>query len=226
MKKLRDIDIPRPSVMPIDRVKWAAQLNLSNFINTFYQYRDIQSCGVVRRILVIGPGQGLDTAVLRWRGYDVTTFDIDDTFKPDMIGSVHDLCMFKDASFDVITVSHVLEHLAEPYFNRCLGELARVGKYCLVYLPVAGRHFQFRIKFDVKGIDLSWLVDLFNIFHKPDGITARYCQRQHFWEVGRRGFRVADLLRRFEERFSVIAQYRNSDWNPSYNFVMKSRQSD
>lgn len=216
-------NVPVPSVMPIDREKWGRALNLSNFINTYYQYRDIQSCGAAKKILVVGPGQGLDTAVLRWRDYEVTTFDIDDTFKPDMIGSVHDLSMFTDASFDVITVSHVLEHLAEPYLDHCLAELARIGKYCLIYLPVAGRHFQFRIKFDVKGIDLSWLLDLFNIFHKPDGITARYCQRQHFWEVGRRGYHVTDLVRRFESSFLVISHYRNPDWNPSYNFVLKAK---
>jgi hypothetical protein len=215
--------VPAPTVMPIDREKWRRVLHLSNFVNTYYQYRDIQSCGTVKKILVVGPGQGLDTQVLGWRGYEVTTFDIDETFEPDVTGSVHDLSMFPPASFDVITVSHVLEHLAEPYLDRCLDELARVGRHSLVYLPVAGRHFQLRAQFDVKGFNVSWIADLFNIFQKPDGVAARYCQGQHFWEVGRRGFRVADLLRRFARRFSVIRHYRNADWNPSYNFVLKAK---
>ena len=221
-----DIDVPPPAVMPVDRGEWAAQLNLSNFINTYYQYRDIQSLQDIKEILIVGPGQGLDTAVLKWRGYKVTTFDIDNTFNPDVIGSVHDLSCFAAKSFDAVIASHVLEHLALPYLDQCLAELSRVGRYCLVYLPVAGRHFQFRCKMDLKGIDLSLILDLFNYLHKPDGVIPRYCSKQHFWEVGRRGFRVADLLRRFEKRFSVIAHYRNSDWNPSYNFVMKSRQND
>ena len=66
---------------------------------------------------MVGPGQRLDTQVLQWRGYEVTTFDIDETFKPDMTGSVHDLSMFTDASFDVITASRVFEHLAEHYLD-------------------------------------------------------------------------------------------------------------
>lgn len=210
--------------MPVDREAWAGQLNLSNFINTFCQCRDLQLCGDVKKILIIGPGQGLDTQVLKWRNYEVTTFDIDETFKPDVLGSVHDLSMFKDSSFDIVIASHVLEHLAIPYLDRCLSELARVGRYCIVYLPVAGRHFQVRLKMDLKGINLSFILDLFNYFHKPDGITPRYCAGQHFFEIGMRGFRVADLVRRFEKHFAVIQHYRNRDWNPSYNFVLRGKR--
>ncbi|HKZ39047.1 MAG TPA: class I SAM-dependent methyltransferase [Chryseolinea sp.] len=209
--------------MPIDRETWAGQLHLSNFVNTYYQYRDLQLCEDVKRLLIIGPGQGLDAQVLKWRKYEITTFDIDKTFNPNVVGSVHELSMFDDGSFDVVIASHVLEHLAVPYLDRCLSELARVGRYCLVYLPVAGRHFQLRLKMDLVGIDLSFILDLFKYFHSPDGITPRYCAGQHYWEVGMRGFRVAGLVRRFEKHFEVVARYRNRDWNPSYNFVLRSK---
>jgi hypothetical protein len=217
-------EIPVPSVMPIDREAWLKELNLSNFINSYYQYRDLQLCEDVKNVLIVGPGQGLDTNVLRFRNYQITTFDIDKTFNPDVIGSVHDLSMFQDGIFDVVIVSHVLEHVAVPYLDVCLSELARVGKYCIVYLPVAGRHFQLRLKMDVKGIDISLILDLFNYFHKPDGVTPRYCSGQHYWELGMRGFRVSDLKRRFTKHFDVIRHYRNRDWNPSYNFILKGRQ--
>lgn len=223
MEKSKNTDIPAPSIMPIDRNEWAGQLHLSNFVNTYCQYRDLQLCGDVKKVLIIGPGQGLDTQVLKWRKYEVTTLDIDETFNPDVIGSVHDLTMFDDGSFDVVIASHVLEHLAVPYLDCCLLELARVGGYCLVYLPVAGRHFQLRLKMDLKGIDLSFILDLYKYFHRPDGITPRYCSGQHYWEVGMRGFWVTDLVRRFEKHFEVVTHYRNRDWNPSYNFVLRSK---
>jgi hypothetical protein len=211
--------------MPVDREKWAQDLQLSNFVNTFYQYRDLQQCSNAKKVLVIGPGQGLDTQVLKWRKYEVTTLDIDDTFKPDVVGSVHDLSMFNSSSFDVVIASHVLEHLAVPYLDPSLSEIARVGRHCLIYLPVSGRHFQLRLKFDVKGIDLTWILDLFNYFHRPDGLTARHCAGQHYWEVGRKGFRVGNLINRFEKHFAVIDHYRNRDWNSSYNFILRSRYS-
>jgi len=216
---------PQPSVMPVDRERWGKQLHLCNFVNSYYQYEDIQRCGGVKKVLIIGPGQGLDTHIFKWRGFEVTTFDIDETFHPDIVGSAHDLSMFGDKSFDVIIASHVLEHLPVPYLDQCLAEFARVGAYSIVYLPVAGRHFQFQVKLDLKGINLSFEFDLFNYLHKPDGVTPRYCQGMHYWELGMRGFRLSDMKHRFENNFDVMLAYRNRDWNPSFNFVLKAKRA-
>lgn len=215
---------PAPTVMPIDREAWAKDLNLSNFINSYYQYRDLFSLTGVQRVLVVGPGQGLDTMILRWRGYEVTTLDIDETFSPDITASVHDMHMFADGQFDAVIASHVIEHQAEPYLDTSLAEIARVGRYALIYLPVAGRHFHIRFMPGVLSIDKSILFDVFNWFHKPDGVTARYCERQHFWEIGRHGWKVKDVLRRFNSHFDVLSVYRNVDWTPSQNFVLRSKR--
>lgn len=215
--------VPAPAVMPVDREAWAAMLGLCNFVNAYYQYRDVSGLESARRVLLIGPGQGLDAVVLRWRGYDVTTYDIDEAFHPDAAGSVHDLSRYRDLAFDVAIASHVLEHMAVPYLDAALAEIARVARFAIVYLPVAGRHAQLRLIPGVHGFDWSWIADLFNVFHRPDGVTPRYCQGQHFWEVGYRGFRKSDLLRRFSTYFEVLNCYRNRDWIPSLNFVLRSR---
>ncbi len=209
--------------MPVDRKAWAEQLNLSNFVNTYCQDRDLQSLGSCQKILIVGPGQGFEVLVLKWRGYQVTTFDIDETFAPDVTGSVHDLHIFGNKEFDAVLVSHVLEHIAVPYLDSALQEIGRVGKYALIYLPVAGRHGQLRFIPGIRGIQLSWIWDLFNYFEKPDGITPRYCEKQHFWELGMRGFRVKDITKRMEKYFVLLSSYRNRDWMPSYNFVLRSK---
>jgi len=212
-----------PGVMPLDREAWFKELNRSNFVNSYHQYRDAQLCGG-SRLLIIGPGQGLDTAIFRWRGYDVTTFDIDETFNPDVLGSVHEMPMFDGKRFDIAIASHVLEHLPLAYLDSALSELARVARHTIVYLPVAGRHGQFRFQLGARavGFDVAW--DVFNYFERPDGTTLRYCAGQHYWEVGRRGFRVKDLERRFGQYFRVMKAYRNYDWLPSFNFILAARE--
>jgi hypothetical protein len=212
-----------PGVMPIDRERWKQELHLSNFVNAYYQYRDLQRFPGCRRVLIIGPGQGLQTAVLKWRGFEIVTLDVDETFSPDVCGSVHDMHMFDDRAFDAAIASHVLEHLPVSYLDGALREIARVAAAALIYLPVAGRHFQARVQPGFKGLDLALTLDLFNYFHAPSGEEPRYCDRQHYWEAGMRGFRRGDLRRRMTPYFDVLDVYRNRDWNPSLNFLLVSR---
>lgn len=220
---MKSNNIPEPTVMPVNREAWFKQLNLSNFVNTYYQYRDLQLCQDCKKILIIGSGQGLDAHVLKWRGYEVTTFDIDDTFKPDYRGSVHDMSVFMDGQFDAVIASHVLEHLPVPYLDKALHEIARIGRYSIIYLPVAGRHGQIRFMLGLHNIGFSFIWDIFNYLHMPDGITPRYCAGQHFWEIGMRGYRVKNIITRMSKFYNIISMYRNKDWLPSQNFVLKSK---
>lgn len=223
---MKPSNIPKPGAMPVDREAWSREFHLSNFINCYYQYRDLQLLGGSRTVLIVGPGQGLEVQVLRWRGYDVTTLDIDPVFKPDHVGSVHQMDMFVDGQFDVVIASHVLEHLAVPYLDPALREIARVGRYALIYLPVHGRHLQLRAIPGFKDLDLSLIFDVRNPLARPDGVIPRYMAGQHFWEVGLRGFRVSDLLKRMAPYFRLLRVYRNKDWLPSQNFVLKSKRHD
>jgi len=210
--------------MPIDREAWLRQLDLSNFVNSYYQYRDISRLIGVKKILVVGPGQGLDTAVFRWRGYDVLTLDVDRTFSPNVVGSVHDLTAFGDAEFDAVIASHVLEHLPPKYLDTALREIARVSRYALVYLPVNGRVARVRFQPAVLGIDWSMTLNLRNPFVRPDPDVANFCNGQHYWEVGTKGFKNRELRARFERDFDLLDCYHNPDWLPSMNYVLGSRR--
>lgn len=214
----------QPGVMPLDRENWKSQLHLSNFINSYYQFRDVKHwVGEKGRILIIGPGVGLDAVILRWRGYEVTTFDIDDTFEPDVQGSCHDMPMFSDKEFDAVIASHVLEHLPISFLDLALAEISRIATVAIVYLPVAGKHAQLKAHPKIMEKELNIIVDFYKFWERPSGTQLKYTDGQHYWEVGYRGFRLGDIKERFKPFFQILDVYRNSDWIPSLNFVLESK---
>jgi hypothetical protein len=211
-----------PGPMPVDRKKWAEQLNLSNFVNSYYQYRDIQSLPHCENVLIVGPGQGLDTEILKWRGYHIKTFDIDETFLPDFIGSVHDLSLFRDFEFDAIIASHVLEHLPANYLDLALREMARVAKYSIIYLPVHGLYLRLSAFTNYRNINMACIMNIFNYFKRTNGMSPDLMNGMHYWEVGIRGWKLRNLRKRFEKYFIIRNAYRNRDWPNSYNYVLES----
>jgi hypothetical protein len=215
---------PEPTVMPVDREEWLKQLGLANFVNSYYQYRDLRTLEGVERVLIVGPGQGLDREILRWRGYEVVTFDIDATFAPDEIGSVHDLSRFRNGEFDAIIASHVLEHVPIRLLDRSLSEIARVARYALIYLPILGRPVRLRFQPHVLGLDWSFVFDIRNPFRLPNADRPVFCGGQHYWEIGVRGFKKFQVNRRLSQNFRILSCYRNMDWLHSMNYVLRSER--
>jgi hypothetical protein len=209
--------------MPIDTAKWKLALHRSNFMNVSAQFTDVNDISKSGKILIVGPGQGLEKLIFEWRGYEVITIDVDEILEPDLLASVHDLGLFDDKLFDFVIVSHVLEHIPPHLLSLSLSEISRVSKYALIYLPTAGRFFQCRLIPGVRNLDFSFTFSIFNIFDKPDDEFPRYVSGQHYWEVGRPGFNRRKLRREFRNNFHILKEYRNKDWPTSYNYVLKSK---
>jgi predicted SAM-dependent methyltransferase len=214
---------PKPDVMPVDREKWFQELHFSNFANAAYQFRDVQRLENVSKILIVGPGQGMETTIFRWRKFQVTTFDIDETFAPDIQGSVDNMPMFRDKEFDVLIASHVLEHLPPAYLDSALAEISRISRYALIYLPISGRVSSLRITPGLRNWSWTFALHLFNWFGKPDANKPKYCGSQHYWEVGRAGFTEKEMRKRFAKKFEILNAYRNPDWLVSMNYVLRAR---
>jgi hypothetical protein len=221
--ELKLASIPEPTTMPVDKAAWLSQLHISNFHNAFYEYRDVQSCTQGKKILIVGPGQGLEVTVFKSRGYDVTTFDIDSAFNPDHLGSVHDMNCFKDKQFDVVIASHVLEHMSFNYFDTALKELARVANYALIYLPYAGRHIDLGLVLYQGSRERHLRINIEPFWRKPSLTEARFASGQHFWEIGVKGCTKAIIRKALDVRFEVLNAYQNPHWMVSMNYVLRSR---
>lgn len=227
--QIRDLNmilknIPLPSAMPLDRIKWKDKLDRSNFINSYYMYRDVLKC-TGNNLLIIGPGQGLDTVIFKWKKFNVTTLDIDPTFNPDVIGSVHSMPMFTNKQFDTVIISHVLEHLPSNYLDTALEELSRIANHTIVYLPVTGRHGCLRLTLGFRNFKINIPWDFFNPLEKPDGKSLSYCEGQHYWEIGLRGYQKKQMRLRFKKYFKIVKEYRNYDWLPSYNYILQANNN-
>lgn len=221
--KAKNIKSDLPGKMPVDMDVWLSSLGISSFINAYYQYRDLEKLPKKKSVLIVGPGQGLAVAILKWRGYNVTTIDVDQSVQPDLICSVHDMGIFKDKQFDVVIVSHVLEHLPPKLLPNALSEIRRVGEYSIVYLPHAGKRLFINIDFGIRNIVIRAIFDFVNKFRKPFDDSPRFCENQHYWEIGVPGYSKKQMRCIFLKDFKIISEYRNYFWPVSYNYVLQAR---
>lgn len=217
--------IAQPAPMPVDKEAWRSRLHLSNFVNAAHQYEDVVSCTPGKRLLVIGPGQGLETAVFRSSGFEVVTYDIDVAMAPDVTGSAHDMSCFGNGQFDVAIASHVLEHMAFPFFEPALREMSRVARHALVYLPYGGRHLELGLVRRQHEREYHLRLNIPPFWRQPSTSEARFADGQHYWEIGVRGCsrrRIAGML---AKHFTILRAYQNPHWLVSMNYVLASRAS-
>ena len=216
------IDTNKPKCMPHCADTYSNRYSLTNFINAYYQIKDCMSYQP-DNVLLIGVGVGIESILLKYKfNINLYTLDIDPGFKPDFVGSVHELSQFKSNEFDVIIVSHVLEHLAFHYFERSIREISRVSRHALIYLPYGGRHAE------IKFSGLTRLLNFRLRFSFPpikriDGLEPVLCGNEHYWECGYRGFGINKIKKIISKYLIIDKIYHNKDWSFSINFCLTSK---
>src|SRR5439155_26839360 len=83
-------------------------------------------------------GNGTVSSVLRARGLDVVTADIDRELRPDVVADIREL-PFADRSFDGVLACEILEHIPWDDLPIAFGELRRVARRWVVFsVPSVG----------------------------------------------------------------------------------------
>lgn len=147
------------------------------------------------RILEIGVGSGFTANYLRSKGYVVTTLDIDEEKKPDIIANVASYD-FPDA-YDHVLAFEVFEHLPYENFERALSQIARCCRKTL-FLSVP------RASFDFASVQITlpkFGQRSFTILRKRRKIEGSY----HFWEIGLNGISLERLKTTLQSSgFSIV----------------------
>lgn len=186
----------------------------ARWVSFFYQAEIIQNIKA-RSVLEIGPGNGLVTHVLRDRGVQVTTADIDPELKPDVVASA-DKLPFADNSFDAVCAFEVLEHIPFEYFVRNLKEMSRVSKKHIIISLPDRRRILFHVLFKIP------LITYKNIFIKIPSFKKHIFDGQHYWEIGKQGYSVGVIKEHITKAGLKIADdFVRFDAPGSHYFILE-----
>lgn len=168
------------------------------FISYWHQFDEVLSVAH-GKVLEVGVGDGMLAHCLRAEGVDVTTADVDERLKPDVVADINDL-PFEHCSFEVVACFEVLEHLPWESVVRALSELHRVTtSYAVVSLPDV--YVKYRMFFQFyRGT---------NAIRKVLVLPRARRRRQprfsdHLWEIGLAGYPLSRIESEFERAGFII----------------------
>jgi hypothetical protein len=185
------------------------------FISYWNQIKNVTSFHP-KSILEIGVGNGFVSSYLRKRGFNLTTIDISDCWKPNVKGALPFL-PFKNNQFELCLCSEVLEHLPFSFFKNSLIEIYRVTmKKTVLSLPDSSEYLGFNIIFPlkIKPILLTF-PKIINRTQRAGGV--------HLWEIGKKGYELKKINEKINESgFNIENTYRIFE-NPYHRFFVLSK---
>jgi len=170
-----------------------------------------------KTILEVGPGNGFVSNFFRSAGFEVTTFDINNNLKPDVVGNLIEIDKyFEQNSFDIILCAEVLEHLPFEYFDKVLEAFNRItSKHLVITLPRRHRilldlRFYIKVPF-IKIIRSNWF------FRIPD----RQKWEGHHWEIDYSSvFSLNNILKAMSNHFKVLNTYVDESVRHHQYFIL------
>lgn len=212
-----------------------------------YWHQIDETTGLGGRVVEIGVGNGTVAAVLRTRGLQVTTVDIDPALNPDVAADIREL-PFPDGSFDTALAAEVLEHLPWEEVPAAASELARVARRgAVVSVPSSDVAFvvqarvpnalqigRMLLRRRLRLREALWGLTQRQAWTRTGGLVrelgdvgrihrdASPLSDQHFWELGAGDVRREDFVVVFEHSgFRLVRDYRAPGYPYHHFFVFE-----
>jgi SAM-dependent methyltransferase len=213
------------------------------YASYWHQIDETSSLG--GRILEVGVGNGTVSTILRARGFDVTTVDLDPALAPDVMGDVRNLPL-PNNSFDTVLAAEVLEHLPWEDVRLAVAEIARVARRGVV-LSVPDANVAFDLTASIPNVfhlarmlarrrlplrHALWALSVRAAWRRSGGLVRWAASvppihtdwpprsDQHYWELGLGAVDQAALTEVFSNaELRVVREFRVSN-NPYHHFFV------
>jgi ubiquinone/menaquinone biosynthesis C-methylase UbiE len=168
-----------------------------------------------KNILEIGVGNRVVSGYFKTKGLDVTTLDIDESLKPDIVATVTKIPV-PDSSYDVVLAAEILEHLPFSDFSVALKEMHRVSReYVVLSLPHWGSV--------VAGILKIPLIPWLRFIFKLPGFKKHVMSKNgHFWEIGKHKYSLSTVKDNIKKSgFEIIKDYIIIEYPYHHFYILK-----
>jgi hypothetical protein len=202
---------------------YGAYDNDHRWLNYWEQIKFVRELSKINKdktkLLEIGVGNKTVSEYLKRRGIEVTTADINNKLKPDIILDLTDIKL-KDDLFDIVLCCEVLEHIPLKKVPLALKGLYRITKrFVIISIP-----------YHAFGFGFSFLIPLIGkkdfIFRLPFPKKHRF-DGQHYWEMGKRGVSRNMIRNMIKSSGFQILKEKNVPLQPYYYFfILEKRQKN
>lgn len=194
---------------------FSSYCGLDRWASYHYQIREILKKNPAT-ILEVGTGDGvLKNYLMGNTSIVYKNLDIAEDLNPDIVGSV-DSIPLQEESFDLVCAFEILEHLPFEKFEVSLRELARVSKGdVIISLPHFGPAVKllFKIPF-LPEVKISFKVP----FPKKHTFNG-----QHYWEIGKKGYRLSDVRKSIKKYFIITDEFVPFENQYHHFFILKNK---
>jgi SAM-dependent methyltransferase len=213
------IDLKKPESLPQSLYWSTSYLTPKRFSSIGYQWNlAIESGG--SRFLEVGPGSGMLTLMLRAKGLDVITADINSSLQPSVAVCLPAL-PFRSQSMDVVLCFEVLEHLPIETFLPCLDELRRVAiNKLIISLPNCSPVIK-----EPKRYSIPWATNrMAKLVRRLPGLRKPEPRLEldpaHYWEIGDQGITPASVIAQVQQcGLKHLRNFRNPYYPYHHYFI-------